>query len=129
MGGAWRRAAEVILRRAATQKQGCVHLASLQLSKTADGVCSPTETHLAPSTTPTIALTLDLSDFEPIFAAETAADDDNGHPTHYSHPCRCSGTFIVREEDLEAGVEVFQCDGCTERCRVEYEELEDDVEG
>ena len=48
---------------------------------------------------------------------------------HYEHPCRCSGTFIVREEDLEAGIEVFQCDGCTERCRVEYEVVEEDAEG
>lgn len=85
--------------------------------------------HLAPITTPTIALVLDLSDFEPVFSSPSAAEDDEARPMHYEHPCRCSGTFIVREEDLEAGIEVFQCDGCTERCRVEYEVVEEDAEG
>jgi hypothetical protein len=28
---------------------------------------------------------------------------------------------VITEGQLERGVEVVQCDGCSERCRVEYE--------
>lgn len=47
-------------------------------------------------------------------------------PTHYTHPCRCSGTFKITTDQLERGEELIQCDGCSERCRVEYEVLDDE---
>lgn len=31
-------------------------------------------------------------------------------------------------EELEEGVEVVGCEGCSERCRVEYEVLEEEEE-
>lgn len=49
-------------------------------------------------------------------------------PSFYSHPCRCSGTFTITTAQLEAGEEVVQCDGCSERCRVEYDVIEEGEE-
>lgn len=46
-------------------------------------------------------------------------------PAFYTHPCRCSSEFRISREQLEAGVEIVTCDGCSERCRVEYEVVEE----
>lgn len=46
-------------------------------------------------------------------------------PAYYTHPCRCSSEFRITREELEAGVEIITCDGCSERCRVEYEVVEE----
>ena len=44
----------------------------------------------------------------------------------YSHPCRCSGEFVITHQDLEDGVDVVGCQGCGEWVRVGYEVVEDD---
>ena len=46
-------------------------------------------------------------------------------PAYYTHPCRCSSEFRITREQLEAGMEIVTCDGCSERCRVEYEVVEE----
>ena len=38
----------------------------------------------------------------------------------YSHPCRCSGLFVVTEDDLEAGRDLATCSLCTLAIRVVY---------
>ncbi|GAA5825642.1 hypothetical protein JCM5353_007517 [Sporobolomyces roseus] len=48
---------------------------------------------------------------------------------YYTYPCRCSSRFKIMLEELEEGVEVVGCEGCSERCRVEYEVLEEEEEG
>lgn len=67
---------------------------------------------------PSYALSIDLSQFTP-------SSPDEEEVEFYSHPCRCSGTYIISVAELEDGIEVIQCDGCSERCRVEYEVVED----
>lgn len=68
-----------------------------------------------------IALSLDV--FEPHYTPSPA--DDDGEPAYYTHPCRCSSQFVVTREQLEDGVEVVGCEGCSERCRVEYDVVEE----
>jgi hypothetical protein len=93
----------------------------------------PSAAHLAPSFAASISLDL----FTPHFgqlppphpqvpSSLDEQDEDDPEPTYYTHPCRCSGTFIITTAQLEQGVELIQCDGCTERCRVEYEVLEEE---
>lgn len=75
-------------------------------------------TEPSPST-PSYALSVDLALFTP--HALPGNDDADAEPDFYTYPCRCSGIFVIIREQLETGVEVVQCDGCSERCRVEYE--------
>jgi hypothetical protein len=63
-------------------------------------------------------------------------DDANGHADHddangayYTHPCRCSGTFVITESQLEEGVDIVGCEGCGEWVGVGYEVVEDGDEG
>lgn len=46
-------------------------------------------------------------------------------PVFYTHPCRCSSQFQITREQLENGVEIVTCEGCSERCRVEYDVVEE----
>ncbi|GAA5835054.1 hypothetical protein JCM11251_000149 [Rhodosporidiobolus azoricus] len=64
------------------------------------------------------ALSLSLDAFDP----HGGEDDD---PAYYTHPCRCSNEYRISREQLEDGVEVVVCEGCSERCRVEYEVVEE----
>ena len=50
-------------------------------------------------------------------------DDEDREPDYYTYPCRCSGQFKITLAELEASVSVVGCEGCRERCRVEYEEV------
>ncbi|TNY22195.1 hypothetical protein DMC30DRAFT_349286, partial [Rhodotorula diobovata] len=81
-----------------------------------------------------VSLSLDL--FEPHYAApapassttpsrHTTSEEEEDDPAYYTHPCRCSSQFKVTREQLEEGVEVVTCEGCSERCRVEYEVVEE----
>ena len=56
--------------------------------------------------------------------ADISAEDDQD-PSYYTHPCRCSGEFVITHQDLEDGVEVVGCEGCGEWVRVGYEIVED----
>lgn len=51
-----------------------------------------------------------------------------GELDYWTYPCRCSSQFRIVLEELEEGVEVVGCEGCSERCRVEYEVLEEEEE-
>ncbi|GAA5859866.1 hypothetical protein JCM8547_004363 [Rhodosporidiobolus lusitaniae] len=71
------------------------------------------------------AVSLSLDIFEPHYppsspslSSPSPPDDE---PAYYTHPCRCSSQFRITREELESGVEVVGCEGCSERCRVEYE--------
>lgn len=78
----------------------------------------PTDTLLCGVDMVSFAQSIDLSAFVP---HSDAHDDDDEEPVYYSHPCRCSGEFIITTVQLESGAELVQCDGCSERCRVEYQ--------
>ncbi|GAA6063371.1 hypothetical protein JCM10212_000310 [Sporobolomyces blumeae] len=93
-----------------------------------------------PATSTAYAHSISLDLFDPHFGARScdareepetgdqrddAADDDDD-PDYYTHPCRCSSRFKVTREQLEQGVEVVGCEGCSERCRVEYDVVEEE---
>ena len=56
----------------------------------------------------------------------TAHSTLEGDVEYWTYPCRCSSQFRVTLEELEKGVEVVGCEGCSERCRVEYEVVEEE---
>jgi len=82
-----------------------------------------------------VSLSLDLFDphYDPRASAPAAASggasrsesEQEDEPAYYTHPCRCSSQFRVTREQLEEGVEVVTCEGCSERCRVEYDVVEE----
>lgn len=49
--------------------------------------------------------------------------------SYYTHPCRCSGEFVITHEDLEAGVDVVGCGGCGEWVGVGYEVVQEECAG
>lgn len=57
------------------------------------------------------------------------ADHDVANGAYYTHPCRCSGTFVITESQLEEGVDIVGCEGCGEWIGVGYEVVEDGDEG
>lgn len=44
----------------------------------------------------------------------------------FSLPCRCSGSYSIREQDMENGVDIASCDNCSLIIRVLYDVVEDD---
>lgn len=60
-------------------------------------------------------------------AAEVDLDDmecksgSDGAPRYY-HPCRCGAVYEVAESELLAGVDTFNCTGCSLNIRVLFEE-------
>ncbi len=72
--------------------------------------------------TPHITQHISLSLFTPHF---TERDEET--PSYYTHPCRCSGVFLITPDDLEAGVDLVGCNGCGEWAGVGYEVVEDDA--
>lgn len=74
--------------------------------------------HFASSVLQSQGLTAESEDFD------VDAEDDQD-PSYYTHPCRCSGEFVITHQDLEDGVEVVGCEGCGEWVRVGYEVVED----
>lgn len=79
----------------------------------------------ARGTSHAFAVSYSLDAFEAHYDAEEATGADEDDPAYYTHPCRCSSEFRISREQLEDGVEVVTCDGCSERCRVEYEVVEE----
>ncbi|KAF8933235.1 hypothetical protein EDD21DRAFT_405774 [Dissophora ornata] len=61
---------------------------------------------------------IDLDDME--FDEETGV---------YSSPCRCSGEYVVSEDELELGVDTVVCSTCSLIVRIHYEAAEDDEDG
>lgn len=53
-------------------------------------------------------------------------DDMTFDPTKgcYQLPCRCSGWYVVSEDDLEEGVELVCCSTCSLSIKILYQELE-----
>ncbi|KAI8052961.1 CSL zinc finger-domain-containing protein [Syncephalis plumigaleata] len=44
----------------------------------------------------------------------------------YSIACRCSGEYLLTEDDLEAGAELVNCSQCSLRIRVLYQCIDED---
>ncbi|SCV69667.1 BQ2448_1061 [Microbotryum intermedium] len=73
------------------------------------------------------AVSIDLSFFTPHYSEGTSAEpeaEDSLIPLEYTHLCRCSAQFRITLEQLEEGVHIVQCEGCSERCKVEYQVVE-----
>lgn len=91
---------------------------------------SPVDAKLS-SQPQSFALKLDLSDFTTIETTTSEVSRNNGTDApnqvsiKYVHPCRCSGSFVITEKELEQGIALISCDGCSERCKVEYEMVEE----
>ncbi|SGY14455.1 BQ5605_C010g06187 [Microbotryum silenes-dioicae] len=71
------------------------------------------------------AVSIDLSLFTPHYSEANSPEpkpvfEDSPMPMAYTHPCRCSAEFRITLEQLEQGVQIVQCEGCSERCKVEY---------
>ncbi|GAA5989722.1 hypothetical protein JCM11641_002182 [Rhodosporidiobolus odoratus] len=71
------------------------------------------------------ALSLSLDAFDPHPPPSPEEDPDS---SYWTHPCRCSSEFKITRQELEDGIEVVGCQGCSERCRVEYEVVEEEEE-
>ncbi|GAA5948594.1 hypothetical protein JCM3765_004938 [Sporobolomyces pararoseus] len=72
------------------------------------------------------SISLDL--FTPHFPQSTTSpgqevEEEEVEPEYYTYSCRCSSQFKITTRELEEGIEVVGCEGCSERCRVEYEEV------
>lgn len=46
----------------------------------------------------------------------------------FSLVCRCSGDYVITEDELEAGIDVVGCNNCSLRIRVLYDVVEEDEE-
>ncbi|KAI8640903.1 hypothetical protein BD408DRAFT_418999 [Parasitella parasitica] len=44
----------------------------------------------------------------------------------YSLVCRCSGDYVITEDELETGIDVVGCNNCSLRIRVLYDVVDDD---
>jgi diphthamide biosynthesis protein 4 len=44
----------------------------------------------------------------------------------FSLVCRCSGDYIITEDELETGIDVVGCNNCSLRIRVLYDVIEED---
>ncbi|KAF9377189.1 Diphthamide biosynthesis protein 4 [Podila verticillata] len=44
----------------------------------------------------------------------------------YTSPCRCSGEYIISEDELELGVDTVVCSTCSLIVRIHYEVADDD---
>ncbi|KAI8986012.1 hypothetical protein BDB01DRAFT_787347 [Pilobolus umbonatus] len=45
----------------------------------------------------------------------------------YTFDCRCSGVYIISEDELESGIEIISCDNCSLKIRVMYDEVEEEI--
>ena len=79
-----------------------------------------------------IAEHLDLDDLEivqqpgPVHPAEQAAGSKGAGSasagTVFAHPCRCSGSYVLHEEDLSEAADsvIVGCSSCSLHIRVSY---------
>ncbi|KAG0018650.1 Diphthamide biosynthesis protein 4 [Podila clonocystis] len=44
----------------------------------------------------------------------------------YTSPCRCSGEYVISEDELELGVDTVVCSTCSLIVRIHYEVADDD---
>ncbi|KAG0087040.1 Diphthamide biosynthesis protein 4 [Podila epicladia] len=52
--------------------------------------------------------------------------DYDGESSVYTSPCRCSGEYIISEDELELGVDTVVCSTCSLIVRIHYEVADDD---
>lgn len=52
---------------------------------------------------------------------EFAESGDDAEQMMWTHPCRCGGTYVVREEQLEDGQHLIGCNSCSEVVWIGYE--------
>jgi hypothetical protein len=60
--------------------------------------------------------------------AEVDLDDMTEGENHWTYPCRCGDRYAITIGDLEEGLSVVQCAGCSLCIRVVYYEEEIDQE-
>jgi hypothetical protein len=78
--------------------------------------------------TPHISHHISLESFTPHYLSQHETEleeDEEAEPAYYTHPCRCSGEFVITYQDLEDGIDVVGCGGCGEWVRVGYEVVEE----
>jgi diphthamide biosynthesis protein 4 len=61
-----------------------------------------------------IAAEVDLDDME-------YSEEDGS----FAYLCRCSGDYVITEEELENGIEVVGCNNCSLKIRVLYDVIEE----
>ena len=87
---------------------------------------------MIPNVGPHISHHISLELFTPHYSPTvTGTGDETGAlddlvSMYYTHPCRCSGEFVITHQDLEDGVDVVGCGGCGEWVRVGYEVVASD---
>lgn len=52
---------------------------------------------------------------------EFAESEGDAEQTVWRYPCRCGGTYVVREEQLEDGQHLIGCNSCSEVVWIGYE--------
>ena len=52
---------------------------------------------------------------------EFAEDGEGAGKMVWTYPCRCGGTYVVREEQLEDGQHLIGCNSCSEVVWIGYE--------
>lgn len=55
-------------------------------------------------------------------------DDMDYQSGHFTHGCRCGGTYVLSAADMENGANTVQCTGCTLIVRVLYEIADENSE-
>lgn len=60
--------------------------------------------------------------------AEIDLDDMeyNEETCSFALVCRCSGDYVITEEELELGIDIVACNNCSLRIRVLYDVIEED---
>lgn len=49
----------------------------------------------------------------------------NEETTSFSLVCRCSGDYVITEDELEVGIDIVGCNNCSLRIRVLYDVIEE----
>ncbi|KAJ2806187.1 hypothetical protein H4S07_003860 [Coemansia furcata] len=55
-------------------------------------------------------------------------DDMEEEEEGFSYPCRCSGRYIIKESDMEAGRDIAPCSDCSLKIQVLFDIVSDDEE-
>ncbi|KAK4054303.1 hypothetical protein OIO90_003536 [Microbotryomycetes sp. JL221] len=75
------------------------------------------------ASTVSVGLTVDLEDMTPMYDKP-----DDEYPTSYQHACRCGSLYLITDQQLQQTTDsniVVQCQGCTERCCIEFQVVYD----
>lgn len=65
-----------------------------------------------------VSQVVDLSEF-----TQADHDDEDQEDGKFTLSCRCGGQFMISEEQMESGVDIVGCDGCSLTIKVEYQAL------